>query len=120
MRVAVLPPLEECRKVKTLGPSGVQYEDINGRAESIEWFLDTSIPGHPEPTVRWTAYNDEICAYQGELVGKDAYVRHYFDTVKRGVTHDWPKLAHLWDHLLAACTATNQPPDPTAPPRGPT
>ena len=114
MRVAVLPALDECRRVRTLGPSGVQYEDINGRAVSIEWFLDTSIPGQPERTVRWTAYNDELCEYQGELVGKDAYVRNFFDTVKRGEARDWTKLAHLWNHLLAACTAANPPLQPTA------
>jgi HEPN/Toprim N-terminal domain 1 len=105
MRVAVLPDLEECRKVRTLGPSGTHYEDINGRAVSIEWFLDTSIPGHPEPTVRWTAYNDELNAYQGELVDKEAYTRHFFATVKRGAKRDWPKLARLWEHLLATCTS---------------
>ena len=53
MRVTVLPDLEEGRAVKTLGPSGEQREDINGRAVSIEWFLDMS--ARPvEPTVRWT------------------------------------------------------------------
>ena len=54
MRVSLLPDLEECRRVRTLGPSGTQYEDVNGTAVSVEWFLDTSIPDHPEPTVRWT------------------------------------------------------------------
>jgi HEPN/Toprim N-terminal domain 1 len=104
MRVAVLPDLEECRRVRTLGPSGTHYEDINGRAVSIEWFLDTSIPGHPEPTVRWTTYNDALNAYQGELIDKETYTRHFFATVKRGAKHDWPKLARLWEHLLATCT----------------
>jgi HEPN/Toprim N-terminal domain 1 len=105
MRVAVLPELEECRRVRTLGPSGAHYEDINGRAVSIEWFLDTSIPGHPEPTVRWTAYNDELNAYQGELIDKEAYTRHFFATVKHGAKRDWPKLVRLWEHLLATCTS---------------
>jgi DNA primase len=104
MRVSVLPNLEECRTVRTLGPSGTQYEDINGRAVSIEWFLDTSIPDHPEPTVRWTAYNQQLDQYQGELIDKDAYTRHFFDMVNRGRVHDWYKLAHLWEHLLATCT----------------
>lgn len=104
MRVSVLPDLEECRRVRTLGPSGTQYEDINGRAVSIEWFLDTSIPDHREPTVRWTTYDRELDAYQGELVDKGAYTSRFFDTVKRGVAHDWSKLGHLWEHLLASCT----------------
>jgi len=106
MSVSLLPDLEECRRVKTLGPSGAQYEDVNGRALSIEWFLDTSIPGTPEPTVRWTAYNAQLDAYQGELVDKEAYTRHFFATVKRCAVHDWPKLARLWDQLLASCTTS--------------
>lgn len=106
MRVIVLPVLEECRNVRTLGPSGAQYEDINGRAVSIEWFLDTSIPDHPEPIVRWTAYNDELDSYQGELVDKEAYVRNFFGMVKRGVGPDSSKLVELWDHLIASCTTS--------------
>lgn len=105
MRVAVLPVLEECRNVRTLGPSGAQYEDINGRAVSIEWFLDMSIRDHPEPTVRWTAYNDELDAYQGELVDKGAYARSFLATVRRGANQDSSKLAQLWDHLIATCTS---------------
>lgn len=105
VRVAVLPDLEECRRVRTLGPSGAQYEDINGRAVSIEWFLDTSIPDHPEPTVRWTVYDGEVDAYQGELIDKEAYASHFFATVKRGVKRDWPRLAQLWEHLLATCVS---------------
>jgi len=104
MRITMLPALEECRNVRTLGPSGTQYEDINGRAVSIEWFLDTLIPEHPYPTIRWTSYNNELDAYQGELVDKKAYVRHFFDTVKRGSLYKLPKLEQLWDHMLATCT----------------
>ncbi len=105
MRVSVLPDLEECRSVRTLGPSGTQCEDVNGRAVSIEWFLDTSIANYPEPTVRWTAYDRELDAYQGKLVDKEVYTSHFFATVKRGGDHDWSKLAHLWEHLIASCTS---------------
>ena len=103
MRVTLLPILEECRNVRTLGPSGGRCEDINGRAVSIEWFLDTSIPGYPKPIVRWTAYNDELDAYQGELIDKGAYVRHFFEGVKRGETAGGSKLVELWNHLIATC-----------------
>lgn len=104
MRIAVLPDLEECRSVRTLGPTGAQYEDINGRAVSIEWFLDISIAGQPEPTVRWTSYHEKLGAYQGELLNKEAYTRHFFDSLRRGANRDWSKLTRLWDHLIATCT----------------
>jgi HEPN/Toprim N-terminal domain 1 len=103
MRIAVLPDLEECRTVKTLGPTGEHSENINGRALSIEWFLNTSIDGHPEPTVRWTSYSERQRAYQGELVNKAAYTRNFFETANNPERCDWSKLRLLWDHLIAAC-----------------
>ena len=105
MRVAVLPDLDECRSVKTLGPSGEQREDINQRAVSIEWFLDTSSGHCPPPVVRWTSYDQQLDRYQGELIGKDDYVRDFLEAVKRRDERRWPKLALLWDHLLAICTS---------------
>lgn len=105
MRVAVLPDLDECRSVKTLGPSGEKREDINQRAVSIEWFLDTSLPDGSVPIVRWTSYDEHLDRYQGELIGKDAYVRHFLAAAKRHGKRSWPRLARLWDHLLATCTA---------------
>jgi hypothetical protein len=104
MRVTVLPDLEECRAVKTLGPSGQQREDINGRAVSIEWFLDMA--ARPvEPIVRWTSYDEQLDRYQGELIGKDEYVRHFLRNINRNATGSCVKLTRLWDHLLTVCGA---------------
>ena len=110
MRVAVLPDLDECRAVRTLGPSGEQCEDINRRAVSIEWFLDITALDGSAPIVRWTSYDRELDQYQGELIRKDNYIRHFFDAVKRPDTGHWPKLALLWNHLLAVCTAPAENP----------
>jgi hypothetical protein len=103
MRATVLPDLEECRNVRTLGPAGDQHMDVNGKAVSIEWFLDTRLPGRGEPTVRWTGFNDARGTYQGELVDKQAYTRHFFDQVDRP-NQSWPKLEKLWQQLLRTCT----------------
>lgn len=99
----MLPDLEECRNVHTLGPSGDQYADINGKAVSIEWFLDTQLPGRGAPVVRWTGFNETLGTYQGELVDKQAYTRHFFEHVYRP-NQTWPKLEQLWQHLLNTCT----------------
>ena len=40
MHVTVLPELDELANFKTVGPSGESTEDINGKAVSIELFLD--------------------------------------------------------------------------------
>lgn len=103
MRVVTLPDLDECRRVHTLGPTGRSHADVNGRAVSIEWFLETDLPGHDAPTVRWTSFVQNRDAYQGELIDKQAYVRHFLSQVGRQ-NRTWPKLDMLWRYLLRACT----------------
>ncbi len=103
MKVAVLPDLDECNSMLTIGPSGQQREDVNGRAVSIECFLDLRQNERPEPSVRWTSYNEGLHAYHGELVGKEDYTRDFFSAVERNRNYDLSKLALLWRHLLAAC-----------------
>lgn len=103
MRVTVLPILEDCRHVRTLGPSGSQVEDINGKAVSIEWFLNTELPGRNTPVVRWTSFSANRDAYQGELVDKDAYTKQFFEQIAQP-SRAWPKLERLWRHLLRECT----------------
>lgn len=104
MHVAMLPDLNTCRNVSTLGPSGATREDINGKAVSIEWFLDLASGRSHEPVVRWTSYNAELDAYQGELLDKDSYTRSFLEAVKRGKDYDFAKLRYLWEHLVSACT----------------
>ena len=67
----MLPDLEKCQQILTLGPNGDSVENVNGRAASIEFFLDLSYGSVPPPTVRWTCYDQKQDAYQGELVDKE-------------------------------------------------
>jgi hypothetical protein len=108
MRITQLPNLERCRHVKTLGPSGIAYEDINGKAVSIECFLDIWA-SDAEPSVRWTNYNQALDAYHGALVQKEAYTRRFFDRAKQQCDYDLAGLSALWNHLVEACTATSSP-----------
>jgi hypothetical protein len=52
IRTLVLPDLKKCRNVRTIGPTGQNFENVNGRAVSIEFFLDLGYGTLPEPTVR--------------------------------------------------------------------
>ncbi|HEX4338086.1 MAG TPA: hypothetical protein VH062_19385 [Polyangiaceae bacterium] len=106
MRVAQLPALVHCRRVKTLGPSGIGYEDINDKAVSIECFLDIWT-SEDEPTVRWTNYSQTLGAYHGALVQKETYVRAFFDRAKRQRNYDFSGLSALWNHLVEVCTAAS-------------
>jgi hypothetical protein len=107
IRLAVLPDLEECRKVRCLGPSGEQFENVNGRAVSIEWFLDLQFGNQGPITVRWTAYDARQDKYQGELLHKEEYTRAFFEMSNRERNYDFTKLAHAWSHLLKRCTSDN-------------
>lgn len=102
MRVACLPTLDEFSRFKTLGPSGESEEDVNGKAVAIECFLDLSRK-IGTPAIRWTSFNHNMGAYQGELVDKEEYTRAFFAATCNGRDYDFSKLSHLWQYLLAQC-----------------
>ena len=70
-----LPDLAEFKNFLTIGPTGDAYKDINGKAVSIECFLDLSFGTDIIPKVRWTIYNEKSDKYQGALISKDEYTR---------------------------------------------
>jgi hypothetical protein len=104
MRVIKLPYLEEFSRFTTLGPSGSSTEDMNGRAVAIECFLDLTFGPEEVPAIRWTSFNQERGAYQGELVLKEEYTKRFFDNVNKG-GYDLDKLNLLWGHILQACAS---------------
>lgn len=103
MRVTRLPVLDEFDLFKTIGPSGESHENVNGKAVAIECFLDLLIGGEGPATVRWTSFNPTLNAYQGELVGKTAYTRAFFESAEKDPAYDLTKLSYLWQHLLSEC-----------------
>jgi hypothetical protein len=105
MHIACLPPLDEFRKFKTMGPSGQSEEDVNGKALAIECFLDLKRDPNPPAAIRWTSFNSAMGAYQGELIDKQKYTRAFFDAAGKDVSYDLSKLAYLWEHILAECSA---------------
>ncbi len=107
VKVTTLPSLREFSHFKTFGPSGAAIEDINGRACSIECFLDLSVLAD-EPAVRWTTYDKKLESYQGELVRKDDYTRAFKDRFGRSDTYRTDKLHALWAHLIAETTANSE------------
>lgn len=106
VKVMTLPSLPEFSRFKTFGPSGEAVEDINGRACSIECFLDLSVVDE-EPGVRWTTYDKKLKSYQGELVRKDDYTRAFSEQFGRSNTYRTDKLRALWTHLIAESTVNN-------------
>jgi hypothetical protein len=105
MGVTKLPERSEFMNFLTLGPSGQNREDINGRAVGIEHFLDLKYGAIAEPAVRWTAFDDKVQAYQGSLVGKEEYVRRLKEVDRRVEGYDFSKLESLLDFLYEQCTS---------------
>ena len=103
MRVACLPRLDEFREFKTLGPSGELREDVNGKAVSIECFLDLRYGASEAPAVRWTNFNRDLGTYQGELLSKEQYTRAFFHCAGKDSGYNLSKLSYLWQQLLAEC-----------------
>jgi hypothetical protein len=102
MRVVRLPDLPACRRFPTVGPNGQAEEDINGRAVSIELFLD--LRAEELPCVRWTAYNSSTESYQGELLRKEFYTKQFMEARTFGAKYDTSKLEGLLDHIFNALT----------------
>ena len=97
MLVIRLPDLPECTLFRTIGPNGSSQENINGRAVSIELFLD--LRTGPEPCVQWTSYNSSIDSYQGNLISKERYTKQFLKSRTLPPDYDTSKLELLLDHL---------------------
>ena len=108
MKVVRLPDLEECMKFPTVGPNGEATEDINGRAVSIELFLDLSGAG-AEPRVRWTSFNQGVSDYQGDLIQKDGFTRRFLKTKFPDPSYNATKLERLLDHICAQIVRADFP-----------
>jgi hypothetical protein len=103
MRVETLADIKEARHFTTLGPAGKSVENVNGKAVSIEFFLDLS-PKLKKPTVRWTSFNDSMGYYHGELTEKDGYIRAFHEGCRHGNGYDLSKLRGLWFFIIKTCT----------------
>ncbi|MFO1112947.1 MAG: HEPN/Toprim-associated domain-containing protein [Rhodospirillales bacterium] len=104
MRILKLPDRPEFFAFQTLGPSGNHTGNINRRAAAIECYLDVG----PSPKVRWTSYNRELDAYQGELVGKTEFMRRFFDTAAVDGTYNLSKISSVVDMLISECGAMRE------------
>ncbi|MDY6856788.1 MAG: HEPN/Toprim-associated domain-containing protein [Thermodesulfobacteriota bacterium] len=103
MYVTTLPNLPDFESFSTIGPSGASREDINGKAVSIELFLDHHYDATDTPTIRWSSYNQTMDQYQGELVNTGHYTRLFLNHGWRDGAYDYSKLGILWKHLLDVC-----------------
>ena len=107
MRAMVLPDLEEFRNFPARGPDGVKNSDINGRAASIECYLDLRLKSRGPARVTWTNFKAELDVYQGSLDFKDSYAKKFYKTSVEEVAlgaYDVSKLRVVLGSLLEECS----------------
>lgn len=97
--ITKLPDHPDFTNIQTLGPQGYVVDDINGKADAIECFLDFKSVAQ-SPCVRWTSYNKNQQKYHGELENKDDYVRSLKQCNLTDSSYNASKLMFLIDFLI--------------------
>lgn len=104
MRVMKLPDMDCFRDFLTVGPTGEHRADINGKAVSIECFLDLGWDSTGEPRVRWTGFNRSAADYQGEIEDKTRFVRTFLRLSESELeAYDMSKLATVIESIVVVC-----------------
>jgi hypothetical protein len=94
-----LPNMGNFNNFPTIGATGEQSFNINGKAVSIECFLDLNFVD-TKPMIQWGGYNEKAKQYQGSLMNKDSYTRAFtIKNIKSG-KYDLSKLTTLLDYLF--------------------
>lgn len=101
LNVITLPNYKDFDNFKCKGPQGDSLENINGKAVSIECFLDHSSIDD-EIYVRWTSFNDKLIQYQGNIEPKNLLIKSFHQYYKQ--EYDFTKLKYLVDYILESCT----------------
>lgn len=101
LNVITLPNYKDFDNFKCKGPQGDSLENINGKAVSIECFLDHSSIDD-EIYVRWTGFNDKLIRYQGNIEPKNLLIKSFHQYYKQ--EYDFTKLKYLVDYILESCT----------------
>lgn len=108
MRAMMLPDIEAFRSFPTQGPEGMGRADINGRAASIECYLDLEYGGCPPAKVIWTNYKKDLDIYQGALEAKEAYTKAFLKLNPEKLTSDayrMQKMNSVLDALVSECSS---------------
>tara|TARA_R110002073_G_scaffold336326_1_gene532313 strand:- start:2034 stop:3290 length:1257 start_codon:yes stop_codon:yes gene_type:complete len=77
MEAIKLPDLDELTQIVCEGPDGRHVTNINGRAASIEMYLDRPPLGRGEVETKWTSHLKRSGAWQGEPLNKRKIQQHF-------------------------------------------
>ncbi len=99
MVVMKLPDLKSLKRFDSIGPHGRRKVDINGRAASIECYLDLTYKTDKVPLVRWSQYVAAMDRYQGALEIKGDYMKTFLRLKEADSTYDFSKVEAVLDHI---------------------
>lgn len=102
MGIMLLPSLQEFTEFRCIGPNGESIEDINGKAVSIECFLDLSYSFSQKAKVRWASFDSKSGKYQGAIENKDYYIRE-FKKNRNNSQYNLGKLEKLLRCIIEKC-----------------
>ncbi len=97
LKVITLPNHVDFDNFKCKGPQGDSLENINGKAVSIECFLDHNLIDE-DIYVRWTGFNDKLTQYQGNIEPKNSLLKSFHQHYNQ--KYDFSKLKYLIDYIL--------------------
>ena len=103
-----LPEIDIAKDYPTIGPSGNENMDINGKACSIELFLGTDVlKENPDESdafipIQWKGYIEKTGTYQGEILRKALVQKRFDDKIEDAISQgnvEWDKWREM-DVLL--------------------
>jgi mRNA-degrading endonuclease YafQ of YafQ-DinJ toxin-antitoxin module len=105
LKIMKLPDLEQFTSFPTVGPNSEENADINGKAASIECYLDLDYSAK----VRWTNFREDTKCYHGSLIAKDQYKKVFLRQTEKCSNYDYRKLEQIIDNIVSNCIniATN-------------
>lgn len=111
-RIMRLPDIELARSYPTLGPNGLEYMNINGKAVSIELYLGRDIlaDGGNLIPVQWKGFIEKTQTYQGEITQKTFVQQKYkaklknYDTNCNTCSDVWSEMRILLLSIFEAFT----------------
>lgn len=107
MGVTMLPDHGSFKSFQTLGPTGKDKIDINGKAAAIECYLDLFQPDLPkEPLIHWSGYKADVRQYQGALANKEKYTKNFLKHTPEELQkteYDLSKLEEVVNAIYKEC-----------------
>ena len=103
IKIMKLPYINIAQNYPTIGPTDINYMDINGLACSIELFLGSDIlkdeTGNFEP-IRWKSYIDRIKKYQGEIQNKSLIQDRFREKIKEQKKDNYEEMHILISNII--------------------